>query len=570
MPENSAAALIEDDPGKYLEGVNYLDPKDPIDTLLIDYQQDIASDSIITAQQQRVLIAGLKGGNLSSARELVNRHMGLVAAVAYPFKPGTMSSDDLMRAGVHALIKAAKQYDKDGGVDFSDYAAAAVHDALKDMLPDLAGDSYVELHEYPMEGVYRFTETVCPADTDAKMQEMRRRTKEFENKKLTPVQARAVPLLHLTAEDMSDQLGEDGVSLTWTKTIIREIRKKLGASTKEEAALIAYKRGFEFDILDIEPRENFTVDERLVGMRLWKRNADIAQELGFSEYKISKLRQSLTEKTHARSRAELLLMAHANDFEPTDEELNPPELSLFERLDDLQKEVIGCTIYMKDAEIGELPGIDLKDSQINTLINEVIRKSDLPYKNRPSLVLELHRQGMEFDVMEVDEPLSDLLYAHELDVARLIHLPYEEIDRELSLGLTVEQIGGIAKRVKRKLGARSRQELALIVEIYDDGSEALEATNSDNRWRLARYLGLKTLESCDIDSLLGVTTKREREVITAYYLADDAVTWAEVSELMDFSERNAHTAAVRGIGRMIRKLNGEPVEKPRDPAAPGA
>lgn len=403
------------DPTRLLQGHNYLDPQDPIDRLLIDYKEDVTNDSLQTAAEQRSLIVGLRNGDLDSARALIDGHRGLIAAIAYPFKAGELNSEQLLERGVHAFVQAAKTYDTTGGVDFSDYAAAAVHDVFSDATPDMAGGSFIGLPQRPMESVYQFMQTVRPV------------------------------------------------------------------------------RG-------------------------------------------SQSKQRLEEQMAARKRL---------------------------KLDPLQRTILQRIVYMKDKDVAQQPDIDLSTDSIAKHVSDIMQAASLPHNNRTALLLKLHREGMKFHVATPIKPVDQALYAHEITIAQHLHLPYEEImeidevKEFLGSNCRIERVGEIVYQARQKIGARTRQELALMVEIFYDESEALEQDRSNNRWKLAKHLGLKTLESCDIEALLAVTTKKQRPVIETYHLSEERRTWPETGDMLGMKPATAQALAGRGISLMARELKAQ-------------
>lgn len=550
-PDRQPALSFDDDPAWLLRGVNFMDPADPLDRQLIEYKKIIAAEELPTAVEQRRMVAGLRRGRLASARELVARHTGLIAAAAYPFKGDKLSSDELLRSGVHAFLQAAKRYDLTTGEDFSDYAAAAVHGSLASSMPEMAGDSFIELPQNPMEGVYQFMETVQPATNGRHHEFIARRTREREQRQLTAEESQVWGLLHLKADDIRDRLGFS--SSYKVESTLSSLKKKLDVETREAAALQGLEAGISYDLVEIPAREEFTVRERLVATRLGKRNAEIAEELGMSRTMVIEIGAALRAKTHARTRAEIALLAHTHDFEPTEEEMNP---SLAERLTPRQRTIVQRILYMQDKEVATDPELEISEHGVDTMVNRLMAKAGLAHNSRTGLILELHRQGMEFEELtEPIEPLSETLYDYELQIAKRLHLPYETIIDELDLDCTVERLGEMVYQARKKVGARTRQELALMVDVFSDEAEAMEKNFDNNQWRLARLLGVKTLAACDLDDLLSVASDKERETISAYYLTDKPVTWRQVSHEM--GHRDVRSTAQRGVQKILRHLQDE-------------
>lgn len=571
--ESASALILQNDPELFLRGITYLDTADPIDRLLVDLstqvtyrevvddgEQPTITDNLPTATEQHRLINGFKIGDLASTRQLIDSHLGLIAATAYPFKYKDIDPTELLRTGIRAFAKAAKTYDKDCGPTFYDYAIAAVHAAYREAAPDLAGDSFVELdEEHPMIGVYQFIDTLqIPQDPD-EIKAAERQNEAHKNRRLTEAEREALPLLHLTEEGISEAIGTgDKASLQRSKRLVASLKLKLGASTKEEAALIALWRGITYELTIAPNIDDLNLDERLAAVRMWSSNEAVSEELEFNETKVQRIRSNIATKTGARSRAEIVLMAHEYGWEPTEEELNPPDLSLFEQMTDQEKQIVQLALHMSDREIAEAIEGDLNESAVGRIIGRLMDRASIQHNNRASLILKLHNQGMQFDVPILQEPVNNILYDEELKISRLLRLPYEKIIRKLKLGCTPERLGEIVYKARLKVGARSREELALMVKMYDDGSSGKDKSRENNKWRMANHLGVKTLSLCNVDALLAATTDLQRQIITAYYLADGPKTMPEVCSQLGISKNSARLLASRGLASMRRKLESDP------------
>lgn len=536
-----------------------LDRRDPFDRILVEYREAIDNDALPTIAQQRVMVAGVQNDRSGSRWALIENHKGLIAAVAYPFKRGVLPPEELICEGARALVGAAETYVNGGPVDFSDHAAAAIHDRLRGLMPELAGDSFMELPELPMESVYRFMESVRVPKGPEDLEHMEARYAEREARKLNPEELEVVPLLDLTARQISEATGK---SFRTTQKRVASIKDKLGAKTIEGTVLRAMERGVEYPVLDMDP-DDFTVDERRLAMRLDRPNKALMRSLDFGKNKIETLMASLYAKTGAGTRAQILVAARKHRIEPTKGERKPKPSPLIERLTPEQTRLIGLAVHMTYPEIAELPDIDMDADRVGHVIGSVIRAADLTHNNKTALFVELQRQGMEFDVPEPERPLSDLLFAHELDIAALLHLPNKEIIKsEAAVGFLgedadPERINDIVADASRKVGARSRSELALMVAMYYDGSQALELDRSNNRWRLAQHLGLKTIQISMFRRLLSATTDKQRRAIEAYYPEEGAPTWEEAAASIDMKAAAAQKLVSRGILRMLEELERE-------------
>jgi DNA-binding NarL/FixJ family response regulator len=541
---------IASDPTKFLTRVNYLDPSDQFDQQLIAYQQNVREGQEPTFVYQNALIEGTKRDSLTSARRLVDCNRGMIAAIAYPFRGQGVEDADLVKNGVRELIRAAKAYDRDEEDNFTDYVALRIHTAFSKILPGIAGDSFVEAHERPMEGVYAFLQTLQVARSPITMRRKLEQDRRDKERILTPRESQVLPLLHLPEADVASTLD---LGVERIQDITASLKRKLDSGQRrEELALKALERGVKFDVLPIQDVGSFTIEERMVAMRLAKRNIDIADELGISKKRVKNSITSLLRITQARSRAELVLMAHINNLEPTQEEIDIDKATpnLLEQFNDKQKAVLKLAIGFKDKEIASQLGIGART--INNIITRASKK--LGVHNRPGLILALHKLGMEFDIEPPEQPISQLLYAHEITIAKNLQLSsYEEIGK--IVGLTAEEVGPMVYVAQKKVGARTRQELALMVEMFDDGDEKIELKKDTNRWRLEKSLGVAVLKAHSMDEILSVVTERQAEIVRAYFLANARVTWEQVGEQFGVHPGAVSDVAVKALKKIRQHFN---------------
>jgi DNA-directed RNA polymerase specialized sigma subunit len=554
LPREWPDFTFNNDPRRYLDEVIYLDPEHPLDALLIEQKEAGFPDTLPTPVTQRELIAGVRRGELDTARELVDSHWGLVAAIAYPFKLGPLSPQELLHTGRRGLLEAAKTYDQEQDGEFSDYAARCIHESLSVMIPERAGDSFVEAAELPIEGIYQFIENVQRASTQAKLQKTQAKIEEQEAKWLDEEELKVVSLLHLKAETIKE-IG-DISSVSKVDNIVASIKEKLGAQTKEEAAVIAWRRGWQYDVVDIPSREHFTVDERLVAMRLYMPFKAIAEELGFTRWKVIRLNGSLRAKTPARTRAELAILAQMHDFEPTEEELNPPETPLVDRLSPMQTKVIQRALYMRDKDIAEMPDIDISEGGIASAISTVIQKAGLEYNTRSALILELYEQGMDFDLAEPTVPLAEAFHAQEIKILQRLHWNYQDIIDDLELDCDIRRLGEIVYDLRQRVGARTRPELALMAKVFYDEDQfpAREVDLETHEWDLVKQIGARALGAKTWEEVLRAADEREQEIITVYFLTPGISSWVEAGTHVGLSASQARKVAFGGIRKAREKL----------------
>jgi len=545
---------FNNDPGRYLKEVIYLDPENPVDFLLIEQKEAGFPDTLPTPAAQRALITGVRRGELDSARELVDSHWGLVAAVAYPFKLGPLSPQELLHNGRHALMEATKTYNREEDGEFSDYAAQRMHQSLSVMIPERAGDSFVGVAAHPIEGIYQFIENVQRAPNQAELNKTQARFEEQEANWLDEEELKIVSLLHLDSETAKEIAEMSSVSKV--NYLVGLVKQKLGAKTKEEAAVIAWRRGWRYDVVDIPGRERFTVDERSVAMRLHMPTEDIAEELDFTTWKVKRMIGSLRATIKPRSRAEMAILAQMHDFEPTEEELNQPEIPLVKKLTPVQLELIQRALYMQDKDIAALPDVDLSENAIASAISSLIQKANLQYNNRTALILELHEQGMEFDVAEPTVPMAEAFHAQEIRIIQRLHWEYQDIIDDLGLDCDKKGLVEIVQRLKQRVGARTHQELALMTKVFYDEDEfpAREVDLETHEWDLVKRIGARALGTKTWEEVLRAADEREQKIITVYFLTPGISSWDEAGTHVGLRGTQARQVALGGVRKAKDKL----------------
>lgn len=120
-----------------------LDPSDPIDRILGDYKHGLSAnqDHVPTESQQHQLIYGIRSSRTPEDRRkafasLAVSNQALMAVVAYQFRtPETLygSKDLLVFAGI-ALQRAALEYDRRSGEAFGNFAVTAMTKALEERI----------------------------------------------------------------------------------------------------------------------------------------------------------------------------------------------------------------------------------------------------------------------------------------------------------------------------------------------------------------------------------------------------------------------------------------------------
>jgi len=95
----------------------------------------------------------------------------------------------------------------------------------------------------------------------------------------------------------------------------------------------------------------------------------------------------------------------------------------------------------------------------------------------------------------------------------------------------------------------------LIVKKFDTGERREKADNRARKQILAERLGLKTLDDCDIDALLAGVTPQQRQILTLYYLADEAEqpkTWTDIKK--ELGIHNPASPVHKAVKQMRKSL----------------
>ena len=86
--------------------------------------------------RDEVLAAWAQAGDTTAREELVLRHEGLARRVARRYRGAGIPDDDLVQAGIVALIVAVDRYRPDRGAQFATYAAARIQGEVRHVIRD--------------------------------------------------------------------------------------------------------------------------------------------------------------------------------------------------------------------------------------------------------------------------------------------------------------------------------------------------------------------------------------------------------------------------------------------------
>lgn len=534
---------------------NYLDPADDFGKLLLDFKYSVASGTFPTLSEQRKLICGVQHSDLASVEEMIESHRSMVAVVAYPFQRQGADPEDLLAEGTRTLVLFAKTFNGGDTAQFNDQAVSAMSKVFQENWPQI--DTELFAVEKPMERVYQLAQTFTLPPAYWKVDELAEagdieQDTQVSSEDLGGLEAeelRVLEAIHLPGPEMESRLG---VSSSYIVRKLASIRKKFkleDSETREAIAVEALRRGAEFDTLPIPGIKTFSILERQVATRLVHKNKSIANQLDLSRTQLVHIINSLYKKTGARSRVELALVAHANDFEPSEDEVASSSKIYVEQLSATQADILKRALYMSDDEIAD----KLSETRANVSKTVQVAMAETGTTNRAGLVLELHRNGFTFDVIKPERPLTKILQPYEARIIKSMDKPYREITGDFRYDQS--QIENTIFKAKKKVGARSREELALLLADIDLQSfDEQEVLKEKRRQELAQKLGTKTLSAHDIEVLLLTVPEEERKIISARYLGDTAVTWVTLSQRFGLHENILRRKADKTIAQLREVL----------------
>lgn len=362
---------------------------------------------------------------------------------------------------------------------------------------------------------------------------------------LAPSEIRILAYLHLPAKEAARLLG---IKYGNMSTRSHSAKQKLGVETREELALWALEHGVVYDVAKPPEMETFTLRERLVASRLWRRNPDIAKDLDITDKQVRSDVMSLLKKTGANNRTELALIAQIYGFEPFPEELEDDTPEALKPFTDFQRRVLSRLHLPGDIIAGEL---GISRYGVAHAVDYAKRKTGT--SNRTALALKLMEDGYQFDIHEPDRPLQELLTDQELAIAKSLYKPYEEIAQDQ--GLDFLRVNNLVDYMKRKTGARTRVELALIAHMFDTGqSKSIYHNIRPREDRFFEALNIEPIDMEEVRELLSHATPKQAEYIEAYYFSEKPVSWRVIGERFFVTRANAMQAANRGLARIRQKL----------------
>lgn len=541
-----------------------LDVSDTIDFQLNDYVTQVANDDLPTGHEQRRLIRGTKQRDVAAANTIITRHEGLIAAVAYGFKGRGIDSEDLLIMGRREFLRTALDHVICGPEDFNNSAIVAMESGFASALgEETPADGSSGYSESPMDRVLHFVESVRHVDItqpvaseDAPITPLverlvtqltlvKRAKAAHEIAQLKPAERAVLPFLHLPTKEIATSQNLEPNPLG---KVIESLRQELRAPSRIGLALVALEGGVQFDLQPPVSHDAMTIRQRQVAFRYLKSRPEIAAELGLSQSEMDHAITDVYGITKARTRTELVLMAHQYNFEPTLAELTAvPEV--LRGFTTRQQKVLP-RLHLPYETIAEQVG-GSKDS-INGMT--VTCRKHMGMDNNIAMALELRQRGLKYDILVPRVTISTLLVAGDMKVLEsLVHFTDKAIAE--ATNMPAKRVGNIITHSLHRTGARTRIELALMMAEFDTG----ERRQPDTRTRkqvLAEKLGLDSLDGCDIESYIKRLGSIQQRQSLAYYLADESgdtkpPSWKDLST--EHKIRSASSTAGVGI-QNIRKM----------------
>jgi RNA polymerase primary sigma factor len=92
------------------------------------------ANRLLTAADEVQLAKRIERGDLSAKEQMIESNLGLVHALAGPYRGRGVPYEDLVQEGVVGLIRAVERFDHRRGRKFSTYAAWWIRRSLMDAL----------------------------------------------------------------------------------------------------------------------------------------------------------------------------------------------------------------------------------------------------------------------------------------------------------------------------------------------------------------------------------------------------------------------------------------------------
>lgn len=376
---------------------------------------------------------------------------------------------------------------------------------------------------------------------------------------LTDYETPVLPLLQLEYKDAGQLLG--GHSASYIEKRVRSAKNTLGLVTREQLAVWAFEHGIEFELPTAPNINNLPIRDRQVAALIHEPYPKIRDKLGLSNRQIHKAYARLLEATGAANKSQLALIAQAYHFEPFPEELedNTPEI-----LKQFTLRTQQCLQIIHHSTASIAKELGTSKAVVWQALNEA--KKAFGVENYEQLALFLANNGIELDIKQPKKPIREILSKDQLKVARLAHLEVQEIQE--ILGMNRSTIFDRLSLAKKRLGARSRPEVALMIRAYDDGKdkEDVQKTREEVFFELIDIPPIPKEQALAMLQALTpkYITENQADCIRDYYLAEEDVSWAQIASMRHTTSSAPDHNARQGI-KKLKSILAEERERRTNP-----
>ena len=222
-------------------------------------------------------------------------------------------------------------------------------------------------------------------------------------------------------------------------------------------------------------------------------------------------------------------------------------IDILNKLDERDQETVKL-LLLPNSESAEALGLSIDG--VNVRIGKIMRKAKA--KTQTELARILYEAGMKLDLRTPHTPLISLFTQKQLSIARLLDKPNELIAQELDM--RADQLPSAITHMKRKSGARSRNELHLMMLAAEKENPEIYRLTP----RLHEFIvniGLKPTDAKVLSELLDNSGLTEKQIscIKSYFFAETEVTWMEVGG-NKIAGAAAKQSALEGISKLKERI----------------
>jgi DNA-binding CsgD family transcriptional regulator/predicted DNA-binding protein YlxM (UPF0122 family) len=527
-----------------LSRVNYVTRDNVLDNLLLSYVDEIKRDRCATSAEQKALIERIRSGDLPAFEELFDACGGMVTAIGYMYRSRAIDNSMALLNVARSVIRdEVFRYSIKSTTSFQSYIAPMLWRAMEDSTEQVYEDHFIKLPCGPVAAMYHFFERVQEAITPEELELKHAQDQLLMSPEHVLRSHRSILRhLHLPNSEIFERYGIGSTKLYDTITGLCD---RLGLENRQELALLCTEAGIAFDLVSSPDPREYTDRQLSVATLLHKDYRTIAEILGFEDEKhVQKVASAVKRKMGARSRTEVLLLAHKSGFAEYLNRSIPEQLRFFT---EIERKIIPY-LHLSLPDIVEKTGFT-----VNSIHDGIARSAKrVGAANRRELALLLYQQGYEFDIKEPVRPLVELFDADQMIIIKNLHLSDEDIG--VMIGKEAQYVGKIAHYFRNKAGARTRIELLLMSHKFDTGERRSVDVRS-KRERLADRIGVSALDSDKILELLEDASDQARKVIKMYYLeTGEDVSWQFVADYYQMERRQVVSSAQDGILRIRKRL----------------